>query len=204
MLERIVRDSLRGITLVEEEVGSINKIFSRQIAEAARVAGLRVCFVTLEEEVVPLEEVATISSRIGGSEDVGTSSESQGRRRAVNAETMLATLDYNMIVINSFSSYFVDKTERDAVKMIREIRALADQGKSFVINYEPGILGDRATAFLRSTADNIIIVRTQIIGERVERTIYVPKVAGEEPLDRLIKITVDAAGVQEDTREFVG
>ncbi len=204
MLERIVRDSLRGITLVEEEVGSINKIFSRQIAEAARVAGLRVCFVTLEEEVVPLEEVATISPRIGGSEDVGTSSESQGRRRTVNAETLLATLDYNMIVINSFSSYFVDKTERDAVKMIREIRALADQGKSFVINYEPGILGDRATAFLRSTADNIIIVRTQIIGERVERTIYVPKVAGEEPLDRLIKITVDAAGVQEDTREFVG
>ena len=203
MLERIVRDSLRGITVVEEDVGSINRIFSRQIAEAARLAGMQVCFVTLEEEAVAMQEAPTISPRIGGSEDI-SATESQARGRSVNAEAMLASLDYNMIVINAFSSYFVDKTERDAVKMIREIKALADQGKSFIINYEPGILSDRATAFLRSTADNVIIIRTQIYNERVERSIYVPKVAGEEPLDRLIKVTVDAAGVQEDTREFVG
>lgn len=205
MLERILRDSSRGITLVEEEVGAINRVLSKQIATVARASGMRVCFLTLEEEVsVPAKATSTISSAIGGGEEIATVADLQPLHGATSMAEMLASLEYDLIVINSFSSYFVDKTERETVKLIREVERLSKQGKSFTITYEPGILSDKATAYLRATADNVIIVRTELIGERVSRMLYIPKVAGEDPLDRLIKITVDRFGVQEDTREYVG
>jgi hypothetical protein len=205
MLETIFQDALKGITLVEEEIGATNKILSRQIAMSARAASMSVCFVTLEEDAIPLEQERTIRSTVDGTQDLtGVNDIAPQRRRAVNAEAMLAALEYDMVVINSFSSYFVDKTERDAIKLIREIEMLSQQGRTFVINYEPGILSDRATTYLHAVANNVIMIQTHIIGDRVDRLLYVPKVIAGEPPDRLIKITVDGAGVQEDTREFVG
>ena len=205
MLERIVRDSFKGITIVEEEVGSINKLLSRQIATAARASGLRVCLVTLTEEAAPVQqERIAMESTIGGAEEISSVPQGRSVRRTEGAKTFLEGLDFDLIVINSFSNYFVDKSERDAVYLIREIESLAQKGKSFLISYEPGILSEKATAFLRSIADNVLVIRTQLVGDRVDRMLYVPKVTGEEPLDRLIKITVDGAGIQEDTREFVG
>jgi hypothetical protein len=53
-------------------------------------------------------------------------------------------------------------------------------------------------------ASNLIIIKTEPAAERVNRMLYIPRMVGEGPLDKLIRITVDGAGVQEDTREYVG
>lgn len=202
MLDRVVHDSLHGITLVEDDMGAINRILSRQIAESARASGMRVAFLTLVDEEASSTDIPTISSAVSGEEftkdDVGAL-----RARESN-QSFLESTEFDMLVIDSFSSYFVDKMERDAVEMLREIERLSKEGKSFVIVYEKGILSERANAYLHSVADNLIIVRTEIVGERVNRTLYVPKTVSGEPLDRLIKITLDGSSVQEDTREFVG
>ena len=200
MLERVIQDSLRGITVVEEEEGSINRILSRQIAESARAAGMRVAFLALVEEEQP-EPISTTVG--GGGQQVNKPTRTRYRARDSTKE-MLQGLDYDMIVIDSFSSYFVDKTDTDAVDLLRQIAELSKQEKSFVIVYETGILSSRANAYLHSVADNLIIVKTDLVGERITRMLFVPKVISGEPFDRLIKITVDGTAVQEDTREFVG
>lgn len=202
MLERVIHDSLHGITLVEEDVGAINRILSRQIAESARASGMKVVFLTLVDEETLPAELPEISSTVDGEEIA----KQVGERFRVREQkqSVLESLDFDMMVIDSFSSYFVDKTDGDAVELMREIEQLSKQGKSFVIVYEKGILSARANAYLHSVADNLIIVRTEIVGERVNRMLYVPKILGEEPLDKLIKITVGGSTVQEDTREFIG
>jgi len=50
----------------------------------------------------------------------------------------------------------------------------------------------------------VILVKSELVGTRVDRMLFVRKMRDSMPMDRLIKITVDQAGVQEDTREFVG
>src|SRR6267378_3905482 len=139
MLEWIIRNSFLGITVVEEEVGSVNRSLSRQILI-----------------------LTTWSS-------------------------------------NHFSRYFVDKTEKDVIEVMREFEKLSKQGKSFVLVYEKKILSGRADAYLHSMASNLMIIKTELAAERVSRMLYIPKMVGEGPLDKLIKITVDGAGVQEDT-----
>lgn len=205
MLEKVIRDSFKGITLVEEDVGFVNKLVSRQIAIAARASGLRVCFVTLaEEDRVSAQEKVQLGSAVGGSEEAIGLADLRSGVYPGSAEVVLAGLQYDLIVINSFTGYFVDKTERESIKLIREIEALSRNGKSFVIAYEPGILSEKATAYLKSVASNVVVIRTRLDGDRVDRMLYVPKLSSGEPLDRLIKITVDSAGVAEDTREMIG
>jgi hypothetical protein len=48
--QRIIRNSFHGITVVEEEVGSVNRILSRRFAESARAGGMKVVFLTLVED----------------------------------------------------------------------------------------------------------------------------------------------------------
>ena len=67
-----------------------------------------------------------------------------------------------------------------------------------------GFSADARTPISHSMASNLIVIKTELAAERVSRMLYIPKMVGEEPLDKLIKITVDGAGVQESTREYVG
>jgi KaiC/GvpD/RAD55 family RecA-like ATPase len=59
-------------------------------------------------------------------------------------------------------------------------------------------------ARLRSIADGLIIVRSDIQGSKIGRFLYIPKLKGARPSDRLVKFTVEDAGVQVDTRELIG
>ena len=72
------------------------------------------------------------------------------------------------------------------------------------MTFESGLVGEKTAAYIRAAADTVILVKTDLVGTRVDRTLFVRKMRDSMPMDRLIKITVDEAGVQVDTREFVG
>ncbi|MDA4123669.1 MAG: hypothetical protein OK456_10870, partial [Thaumarchaeota archaeon] len=87
---------------------------------------------------------------------------------------------------------------------VRQMTRLADQGKSFIVTFDSNLVGEKTAAYIRAAADTVILVKTELIGTRIDRMLYVRKMKDSLPTDRLIKITVDQAGVQVDTREFVG
>ena len=85
-----------------------------------------------------------------------------------------------------------------------EISKLVRQGKSFVLTSDSPMLTERVNAYIRSAADTIIIVRADIAQNKINRMLYIPKMMGVKPLDRIVKITIEDDGVDIDTREFVG
>lgn len=87
---------------------------------------------------------------------------------------------------------------------MEEIVRLSRQGKSFVLASESGMLSDRINAYIRATVDTVIMIRSEINQGKINRILYIPKMFGTKPLDRVIKITVEDDGVDIDTREFVG
>jgi KaiC/GvpD/RAD55 family RecA-like ATPase len=228
MLDKVLKNALTGVTVIEEETGSVSRILAKQMAKYAEAEGKKVVFLsfgteerpTLEKGVSSVhaapqrEERALIGKALSleneqmvnvadiGVEGAGMALESYGSEQK---RSFLEGLNYDIIIIDSFSTYLYSKTETEAQEMIREVTRISRrEKKTFIITYDRGMVSERITAFLGAMADSVIIVRAKLTSDRVTRMLYIPKMRESIPMDKLIKITIDSTGVQEDTREFVG
>lgn len=212
MLDKILANAMEGLTIIEEESGSVGKILARQMGGYAKSAGRRVVFFTFHSEeqqqqgekgadnLMPHQRgIQTIRDMASGT--LGSGAQVYGRS---STATFLSTTNFDVMVIEGFSGNFFDKSERELAETVGQLSKLVKQGKNFILCSESSLLGLKSAAFLRSSADSVIIVKTDLIGDRVNRMLYILKLKGSAPLSKLVKITVDETGVQEDTREFVG
>ncbi len=225
MLDRILKNALVGVTVIEEETGSVARILARQMAGFAAREGRRVVSLSFGTEERPILERRASSVGGASNEDdmklVGKALNLGGGQRAhiVDVElevdnsdeaygakrSFLERLDGDFIIIDSFSTYLYNKSDAEAEQMIREVaRVSKREGKTFVMTCNRGLMSERTMAFIEAMADSVIVIKTELTSDRVTRMIYVPKMRDSPPLDRLIKITIDESGLQVDTREFVG
>ncbi|MGH9918274.1 MAG: hypothetical protein ACRD6W_05310, partial [Nitrososphaerales archaeon] len=112
--------------------------------------------------------------------------------------------NYDVLVVEALSTYLFERPEKEGIETVSALARMTRQGKSFVVTFDGALLGEKTAAFLRAVADTVVVVKTELVGERVNRMLYVPKLKDSTPMDKLIKITLDEGGVQVDTREFVG
>jgi hypothetical protein len=207
MLDRDLKNALQGLTVIEEDVGSVSRILARQLGGYAKAAGRRVVALSLTDE--DPQDVATESERMrdgGTARDVGSRGISPGAQVFGGGlmTVLLGNTSYDLMVVEGFSGFLFDKTDREVVDSVRQMTRLADQGKSFIVTFDSNLVGEKTAAYIRAAADTVILVKTEIVGNRIDRMLYVQKMKDSLPTDRLIKITVDQTGVQVDTREFVG
>ena len=216
MLDSILKNLMQGITVIEDEFGAVNKIISKQAGTYANSFG---------KKVVYLEPPGSSNPKLAGfsgngfelpedagngfaiPENVENSGPSQKNTVIYRTDQRflpLEELKFDLIVFDSFSSYAFGMTEKEVVEFMEEIVRLSRQGKSFVLASESGMLSDRINAYIRATVDTVIMIRSEINQGKINRILYIPKMFGTKPLDRVIKITVEDDGVDIDTREFVG
>jgi hypothetical protein len=207
MLDKDLKNALQGLTVIEEEVGSVGRILARQLGGYAKAAGRRVVFLSLNVE--DPQDVASESERM---RDRATTRDVESRGISPGAQVfggglmtmLLGGATYDLMVVEGFSGFLFDKTDREVVDSVRQMTRLADQGKSFIVTFDSNLVGEKTAAYIRAAAHTVILVKTELIGTRINRMLYVQKMKDALPMDRLIKVTVDQAGIQVDTREFVG
>jgi hypothetical protein len=212
MLEKTLKNAMEGLTVIEEESESVGRILARQLGGFAKNSGRKVVFFSFQpdeqqqqgekrsEPLLPQQRgMQTIRDLAAAS----MGSESPVYGRAATA-TFLTVTNFDVMVIDAFSTYLYDKTENEVAETLTQLSKLSGQGKNFILCSEAALLGQKNAAYIRSAADSVIIVKTELIGDQINRMLYVPKLKGAAPLSKLLKITVDELGVQEDTREFVG
>src|SRR5271155_4806636 len=208
MLDRILKNALEGVTVVEEETGSVAGILAKQMGGFAKAAGKRVEFVSLSAPGTgsAIGELTGVQGASGAEELAGGEKRPWSRAVGKSKEfILLEALDYDLAIIDSFSTYLFDKSERQAVDLINRIGRVARlEKKGVIITFDKGLVSGRLAAFLEATADSVIVIHTEVTSDRVTRMLYLPKLKGSKPPDRLIKITIDENGLQVDTREFVG
>ena len=66
------------------------------------------------------------------------------------------------------------------------------------------MLSDQVNGYLRASVDSLIIVKSEITQNRINRMLFIPKLKGAKQLDKLVKITIEDDRVEVDSREFVG
>jgi hypothetical protein len=212
MLEKTLKNAMEGLTVIEEESESVGKILARQLGGFAKESGRKVVFFSFEpdekqqqgekrsEPLLPQQRgMQTIRDLAAAS--MGSETPVYGR---ASTATFLTVTNFDVMVIDAFSTYLYDKTENEVAETLAQLSKLAGQGKNFILCSEAALLGQKSAAYIRSAADSVIIVKTELIGDQINRMLYVQKLRGAAPLSKLLKITVDELGVQEDTREFVG
>ena len=207
MLDRDLKNALQGLTVIEEDVGSVSRILARQLGGYAKASGRRVVALSLTDE--DPQDVATESERMrdgATTRDVGSRGIGPGAQVFGGGliTVLLGDPSYDLMVVEGFSSFLFDKTDREVVDSVRQMTRLADQGKSFIVTFDSKLVGEKTAAYIRAAADTVILVKTELVGNRIDRMLYVQKMKDSLPTDRLIKITVDETGIQVDTREFVG
>ena len=209
MLDPLFKNLLQGITIIEDDFGAVNKIISKQLGTYAITNGKTVCF---------LEPPAASSIEGGDGELNGiempetealenTGSSAQKNTIIYRTEERylpLEELKFDMVVFDSFSSHIFGMSEKEVVDLIEELVRLSRRGKTFVLTTEAPMLTERVNAYIRATADTVIMVRVEIGSGKINRTLYIPKMLGIRPMDRLVKITLEEGGADIDTREFVG
>jgi len=200
------------VTVLEDDYGVINKIISKQLGAYALANGKKVCF---------LEPPASSSDNLipaGGEEFNGfeipqeetlENAGSGSQKNTVIYQTQerylpLEQLNFDLIVFDSFSNYVFGLSEKEVVDLMDEIARLSKKGKSFVLTCEAPMMNERVIAYIRAAVDSLIIVRADIAQNKINRTLYIPKMIGRKPLDHVVKITIEDDGADIDTREFVG
>ena len=209
MLDVIIKNLVNGITLIEDEFGAINKILSKQIGAYAASSGKKVCYLESPEGESPNGGLGRYSDQgfevpPEDIENTGVALKNTVVYRTDQRYLPLEELKFDLIVFDSFSSYVFGKSDKEVVDLMDEIVRLSNGGKSFVLTSEAGMLDDRINSYIRATADSVVIVRAEIQQYKVNRLLFIPKMKGTKPLDRVIKVTVEDEGIDIDTREFVG
>jgi len=212
MLDPILKNLLQGITLIEDDFGVVNRIISKQLGTYAVANGKKVCFL----EPPATSDVGSLVQGEGeefngfempseeGIENIGAGQKNTVIYRTEERYLPLEQLKFDLIVFDSFSSYVFGMSEKEVVDLVQEIARLSKQGKSFVLTCEAPMLSERVIAYIRAAVDSLIIVKAEIAQNKISRTLYIPKMIGIKPMDRVIKITIEDDGVDIDTREFVG
>lgn len=199
--------------MIEDDFGAVNKIISKQVGAYAKTSGKTVVFLEPPSSTAGSSAMGTGEEDFGGfevpsEEDlVNTGAGSQKNAVIYRTEERylpLEQLKFDLIVFDSFSSYVFGMSEKEVVDLVEEIVRLSKQGKSFVLTCEAPMLSERVIAYIRATVDSLIIVRAEIAQNKINRTLFIPKMFGQIPMDRVVKITVEEEGVSIDTREFVG
>ncbi len=207
MLDDILEASSQGITLIEEEIGAVSPILARQIATYGNAKGKRVCILDITDQKQEIQQRGVMGIRVGLARDEIESLPegiSSIPLKLVRGTLNLEELKYDLIVAESFSSYLFDKTEVEIVELLKEMRRLATQGRSFVLTSETEMLSSRVNAYIRGMSDNVVILKTEVTRDRIYRLLYIPKMKGIEPMDSPLKFTISKNGLRIDTREFVG
>ncbi len=209
MLDPIFKNLLQGITLIEDDFGAVNKIISKQLGTYATTNGKTVCFleppVASSVEGVEGEFNAIEMPEEEALENTGSSAQKNAViYRTEERYLPLEELKFDMVVFDSFSSHIFGMSEKEVVDLVEELVRLSRQGKTFVLTTEAPMLTERVNAYIRANADTVIMVRVEIGQGKINRTLYIPKMFGTKPMDRLVKITIEESGADIDTREFVG
>ncbi len=155
MLDKITNSAIEGVTVIEEEIASVSVVLAKQIGSYLKESGKSVFYLQLESD----DAASSIPIGLQGSEsskdltEVKSGSMSTNfydrEERSLPFEFLLEGLNYDLIVIQQISSYLFDKSEKEAVDIIKDIRRLARLGRSFLITFEEPLLSKRVAGYLK-------------------------------------------------------
>lgn len=186
----------RSVVLVEEDSGYLKDFYAHKAAALSATEGKKVTYLTTHFA----EDI-----RAGIEQYVHTMPKTLGiTKKTRPGDDIFAACAGDLCVIDPFSSLTYDRNSGDLMNVLNDLQEHARRGTSILLVSDMGVLGPQQERLVRSMADGIIRFVSVIEGDKIKRYLWVLKMRGSLPVDKMIPLTITDEGMQIDTRERLG
>jgi KaiC/GvpD/RAD55 family RecA-like ATPase len=185
-----------SVILLEEENGCIKSIYAQTMAANYAKRGKRIHYYTsfgekdIESQMHVYQLDYTHNMSIIGN---------------LNGQTPYANNPgCELCIIDPFSLIFVEKDTAELKATLKQIIEESRKGRTYLLVSDTGIMPPQHENLVRAMVDGIIRFYATNESGKIKRAIYVPKMKGTIPLDKMVPFTVTDEGILVDTRERHG
>ncbi|MEA3254963.1 MAG: ATPase domain-containing protein, partial [Candidatus Altiarchaeota archaeon] len=113
-------------------------------------------------------------------------------------------VEFDVCIIDPFSALIMNKDKGYVVDFLGTLKKLSrKRDMRFFLSMDHGISEERTENIVRSMVDGIIHFKEMVVGRRIERYVYVPKLKGRIPMGEMTPIIVTEKGIVVDTRQTI-
>jgi KaiC/GvpD/RAD55 family RecA-like ATPase len=185
-----------AVILLEEETGSASVTYALQLAAYALEQGKKVVYLTPRHRDDVRTEMATY--RLAGFEHLEIVEGIRDRNELVSSSRG------TFLVIDQFSSYYCDAGIGEMRTALTSLQETSRADRTILLVSGLGVLPPRHEHLLQSSVDGIIRFLSQQEGGKIKRSMYIPKMKGSIPPDKVIPFSITGNGLLLDTRERHG
>ncbi len=187
IVEKVFGGIPKGVMIIEDPNGDNARLLALHFADFALEKGLKVEYLTFLPSNL-IRELIKI---------YGINKEPSIKEIIVLPEVSNADL----VIVDPFTLALMNVDINIAIEIVRKMQ---ESGKSYILIHSGKCVDEKIDAILKLICDSFVEIKTEIAGERIARSIQLIKVRGKRAYDKLIKFTVEAHGMQIDTRETFG
>ena len=193
----------KSIILVEEDIGSVERVFLHRIVFDSLRAGKKVLYLSVNSD---REDVLR---EMGSYSFFDSSLIDQKNMRIEGYFNNLAQITeispgFDVCIVDPFSFLIMNKDITYVTDFITSLKKLSRKGDMrFFLSMDHGISEERTENIVRSIVDGVIQFKEMVVGRRIERYIYIPKLKGRTPLEEMTPIIVTGEGIVIDTRQTI-
>ena len=186
----------KSIILVEEESGCMKDFYAQKLAVENALAGKKVVYITTHYG----EDILADMARYG----MKPPAELQIIERIRNRDQVQALCRGDLCIIDPFSTLFLETGTAEFRKMLDWMEETSRKGMTLLLISDMGVLSAEHERLLRAVSDKVIRFLTLQEGDKIKRYLYIPKIRGSVPLDKMLPFTITYEGMLIDTRERHG
>ncbi|HDH41332.1 MAG TPA: hypothetical protein ENG12_02860 [Candidatus Altiarchaeales archaeon] len=193
----------KSIILVEEDIGSVERIFLSHIVFDSLRADKKVLYLSVNSSR------EDILDEIGSYSFFDLDLVDQKDMRVEGYFSNLAQITelspgFDVCIVDPFSFLIMHKDNSYVIDFLSALKKLSrKKDMIFFLSMDHGVSERRTENIVRSIVDGIIQFKEIIVGRRIERYVYIPKLKGRIPLKEMTPIIVTEEGIVIDTRQTI-
>lgn len=192
----------RSVILIEEEIGSVERVFLHQIMAEALSCGKKVLYLAVHSSK---DDIANEIRNYGFLDDKKTAGclRIEGYFNDI-ADISEITREYDVCIIDPFPFLVMHKEDSYIVEFLSAIKKLSrKENIQFFLSMDAGVSEKSTESIARAIADGIIQFKEIGSGKKIERYANIPKMRGKLPPTEMIPILVTESGIIVDTRQAI-
>ncbi len=192
----------KSIILIEEDIGSVERIFLQQILAESLKEGkaLYLAVHNSREDIInEITQCGFMDAKNAESKNLRI----DGYFNDLSDVTEIAR-DYDVCIIDPFPFLVMNKEDSYVAEFLASLKKLSrKEDIRFFLSMDHGVSEESTESIARAIADGIIQFKEVTNGKKIERCVNIPKMKGMLPLEEMIPILLTESGIVVDTREAI-
>lgn len=193
----------KSIILIEEDIGSVERIFLQQILAESLKDGKKALYLAVHNS---REDIINEINQYGFTDAKNAESKNlriDGYFNDLSDVTEIAK-DYDVCIIDPFPFLVMDKEDSYVAEFMASLKKLSrKEDIKFFLSMDHGVSEESTENIARAIADGIIQFREITNGKKIERYVNIPKMKGKIPPEEMVPILLTESGIAIDTREAI-